>query len=233
MSTRLVPLYLAADKMSIVDVILLLKELGKNIDGVKAHSLCDEWGAPQTCKLLRLAGAQKVWVDFKWHDTPDTVAERSLVMRNAGVDMVTVHASGGLEMMQAAVKNGPPYILAVTVLTSLAPDAVQRIYGETPQEKVLNLALLAKSAGVHGIVCSALEVAMLAAHSELKGLDFVVPGTRSAGKDMNDQKRSATPGETCRNGATGLVIGRQVTAADNRLGELMKIRAEIESALEQ
>jgi orotidine-5'-phosphate decarboxylase len=115
-------------------------------------------------------------------------------------------------MMEAAVKSGLT-VFAVTVLTSLSPEQCRQIYGRDPSEVVPELALMAKAAGCHGVVCSPKEVGLLSSYSRLRGMEFVIPGVRSPGVSVDDQKRVDTPVATLRAGATRLVVGRQVTKA--------------------
>ena len=154
----------------------------------KIHDLWDREG-PQVVRELVRAGAPWVWADLKLKDIPVTVGHRARAVRDAGATMLTVHASGGVEMMQSAVENGPPWILAVTALTSLSEEEVHLLHGQPVKAAVLYQARLAKLAGVRGIVCSPQEVAVLAERPELKGLEFFTPGIRPAGQDAADQKR--------------------------------------------
>ena len=159
-----------------------------------------------------------VFLDLKFHDIPNTVAAAVRSAAHLGVEMLTVHASGGLDMLKAAVdaagETGPA-ILAVTVLTSM--DALQLETTGVPGSaaaQVERLARLGSAAGVQGFVCSAAEVADLRASLDPKSL-LVVPGIRPQGAPSNDQRRVATPAAALANGASYLVVGRPITRAED------------------
>lgn len=172
-----------------------------------------------------------LWADLKLHDIPNTVALRARQARRAGVGILTVHASGGVEMMRAAVENGPPKVLAVTVLTSLDEATCQRIYGKSVSEAVVMFALLAKEAGVHGMVCSPKELPLLTSLDDLRGVAFYTPGIRQLGKEVGDQKRVDTPAAAIKAGATHLVIGRPITQAPDPVAAFETIAEEIAQAM--
>lgn len=172
-----------------------------------------------------------VFLDLKFHDIPNTVAKACSAASNLGVWMLNVHASGGLEMMQAAkqaVDNSStkPLLIAVTVLTSMNQATLTQIgiHTDLPTH-VLNLAKLTQQAGLDGVVCSALEAQML--RSNL-GSDFclVTPGIRPANSSKDDQTRIVTPANALALGASYLVIGRPITQADNPLAALETIHEE-------
>lgn len=167
----------------------------------------------------------KLFLDLKLHDIPMQVAGAVRGVVGLGAEYLTIHTSGGEEMMREAVKAAkdeadalnvkPPKLLGITVLTSLDEQALSDIgQGNNPSEQVLRLARLAQNAGLDGVVCSPQEVQMLRA--EL-GAEFtlMVPGVRPAGADIGDQKRVMTPERAVQNGATHLVIGRPITGADD------------------
>jgi len=172
-----------------------------------------------------------VFLDLKFHDIPNTVAKACSAASNLGVWMLNVHASGGLEMMQAArqaVSNSDtkPLLIAVTVLTSMNQASLNQVGIQTDlATHVLNLAKLTQQAGLDGVVCSALEATAL--RSQL-GNDFclVTPGIRPAHADQDDQSRVVTPADALKNGASYLVIGRPITQAANPLKALEAIHAE-------
>lgn len=161
-----------------------------------------------------------VFLDLKFHDIPNTVAKACTAASNLGVWMLNVHASGGLDMMQAAHQavqssETKPILIAVTVLTSMNQAGLNQIGIHTDlATHVLNLATLTKQAGLDGVVCSALEAKIL--RSKL-GDDFclVTPGIRPANVNQDDQLRVVTPADALRNGSSYLVIGRPITQADN------------------
>jgi orotidine-5'-phosphate decarboxylase len=157
-----------------------------------------------------------IFLDLKLHDIPNTVAKAVQALRPLKPAILTVHAAGGLAMMEDAKAAAPEgtKVVAVTVLTSLDSDDLNAIgvEGDT-QEQVARLTLLAKQAGLDGVVCSGNEVA---AAKKLwpKGF-FVVPGVRPANGVASDQKRVVTPRSALDAGASILVIGRPITQADN------------------
>lgn len=176
--------------------------------------------------VARLPGP--VMADTKYHDIPNTVANRVAKMSSRGPKFITVHASGGEEMMRAAVAAaGETKILAVTLLTSLNTMDCLEVYGTSePRDVVWRLASLAKEAGVAGLVCSPAEVA------ELKCLDLVlvVPGIRPewARVEGDDQSRVATPRQAADAGADYVVVGRPITRADDPVAAVKATLAELE-----
>ncbi len=158
---------------------------------------------------------------MKFHDIPNTVARACQACAELGVWMVNVHASGGLAMMQTAVKALEPYghdrplLIAVTILTSMDTDNLPEIGLEPSVDtQVKRLAKLALQAGLDGVVCSALEVPMI---KNTCGQSFltVTPGIRLPGDKLNDQSRVVTPIQAVENGSDFLVLGRSITAAPN------------------
>ncbi len=172
-----------------------------------------------------------VFLDLKFHDIPNTVAKACSAASNLGVWMLNVHASGGLEMMQAAQQAvndsaTKPLLIAVTVLTSMNQQTLNQIGIHTDlATHVLNLAKLTQQAGLDGVVCSALEAQML--RSNL-GSEFclVTPGIRPANSKKDDQSRIVTPSDALALGSSYLVIGRPITQAENPLAALEAINAE-------
>lgn len=185
---------------------------------------------PQFIEVLTRAGFG-VFLDLKFHDIPNTVAKACSAASNLGVWMLNVHASGGLEMMQAArqaVSNSEtkPLLIAVTVLTSMNQASLSQIGIQTDlATHVLNLAKLTQQANLDGVVCSALEASVL---RKQLGPDFclVTPGIRPANISQNDQSRVVTPEDALKNGASYLVIGRPITQAVDPLKALQAIHAE-------
>ncbi len=212
---------LAADKLSLTRCLELMPLIGPRLYAVKVHNHYDLHG-PDVVADLKEAGAARVWVDAKLHDIPHTVWLRLAVYAAAGADIVSVHASGGVEMMKAAVDVGLQ-VYAITVLTSLSATQVSGLFCSTPQNAAGRLAHWAREAGVHGLVCSPQEVAALRSY----GLDLVVPGVRSPGVDAGDQQRTGTPAGAVAAGAARLVVGRQITEAEDPVAALDQIEAEL------
>jgi orotidine-5'-phosphate decarboxylase len=180
-----------------------------------------------------------IFLDLKFHDIPNTVSRAvAAAVRLPRVRLMTLHASGGLAMMKAAreaagTKKNRPALLAVTVLTSFDEPTLREIGMEgSLGSRVVALARLARTAGMDGVVCSALEAP--AVRREF-GPDFkiLVPGVRPASAATNDQSRIATPEDAVRAGADYLVVGRPITAAANPRAAALEIVAEIAGAERQ
>ncbi len=182
---------------------------------------------------------EKVFLDLKFHDIPNTVAGAGVEAARLGVTIFNVHALGGSAMMRATVeavnkaaeheKLIRPQILAVTILTSHDQATLAEIGLEkTIREQVICLAQLAAASGIDGIVASPQEIASL--RNAIPDPNFVIltPGVRPVGAARNDQKRVMTPGEGVQAGADYLVIGRPITGAENPVAAAQKIIEEIE-----
>ncbi len=188
---------------------------------------------PQLIEALQQQNFE-VFLDLKFHDIPNTTAKACQAASNLGVWMTNVHASGGLEMMQAAREaidksTHKPLLIAVTVLTSMNAQTLQNIGVHTPlQQHVLNLAKLSKEAGLDGVVCSAQEATIL---KENLGQEFclVTPGIRPKNAAKDDQTRIVTPEDALKLGAHYLVIGRPITQTENPLKALEDIFQECTS----
>jgi orotidine-5'-phosphate decarboxylase len=179
----------------------------------------------------------KVFLDLKFHDIPNTVAQACKAAADLGVWMVNVHAYGGLKMMRAAraalgEAATRPKLIAVTVLTSMDGEDLRQIGLEVdPASQVERLARLTHAAGLDGVVCSAREATLLRA---ALGKDFllVTPGIRPAGSDAGDQSRILTPAKAIAAGADYLVVGRPITQAAEPVAALHAINAEIGAQLD-
>jgi len=174
---------------------------------------------------------EDVFLDLKYHDIPNTVAKAGVAAAELGVKIFNVHASGGRKMMEAVRSEmnkltNPPLVLAVTILTSLGEEDIREVgFDRTIPEQIAKLAKLAQDSGMDGVVASPLEIELI---RETCGKDFKIltPGIRPAFAAVNDQKRIATPAEALRKGADFLVIGRPITAAENRREAFLKILEE-------
>jgi orotidine-5'-phosphate decarboxylase len=169
---------------------------------------------PSVVETVRGGTGVGLFLDLKLHDIPNTVAGAAKSVARLKPKYLTVHASGGADMVRAAVESAPDVtIAAVTVLTSLGDVALTEIGLAGPSsDAVRRLAALAVGAGAGALVCSPQEVALVRAEV---GPDVVLitPGVRPAGSAAQDQARIATPQEALRNGADLLVIGRPITGA--------------------
>ena len=171
----------------------------------------------------------KLFLDLKYHDIPNTVAQACKAAADMGVWMVDMHASGGRRMMEAAAEavagyGTKPLLIGVTVLTSMEQSDLAEIgLNIAPEEQVIRLAKLAQSSGLDGVVCSAQEAAPL--RREL-GQDFVLvtPGIRlDVAGNNDDQRRIMTPAEALAAGSTYLVMGRPVTKAADPVAVLREV----------
>ena len=189
-------------------------------------------GKPLVAALT--ARGYRVFLDFKLHDIPNTVAGALGAILSLAPALVTLHASGGAAMLAAAaaaVEGSATRLLAVTVLTSM--DAAQLAttgVAHVPEVQVQQLARLAYENGIPGVVCSAQEIAAL--RTVFPALELVVPGIRPAGSPSGDQQRIATPSTAIRAGAGRLVVGRPITAAPQPAAAFQSILDEIATALE-
>ena len=170
----------------------------------------------------------KVFVDLKFHDIPNTVARDVGMMTKHGANMINMHASGGLEMMQTARNSADdaaykediprPILLGVTVLTSIDETDFQQNFGSERQltKQVVYLAQLAQAAGLDGVVASPLEIEPI---RKACGDNFLVvtPGIRPKWAETGDQRRITTPAEAIRRGADYIVVGRPIIEADDPL----------------
>lgn len=181
-----------------------------------------------------------VFLDLKFHDIPNTVSKAGIEAARLGVWMFNVHASGGSEMMKRTVGDvgefclksnlALPRIIGVTVLTSSSLDTMREVgIEETVDEHVVRLARLTAESGLHGVVASPNEVAVI--RRSVDDLEFLIvtPGIRPLSATKDDQKRVMTPCEAISQGASYIVIGRPIVAAADPRGEAIRIIEEISS----
>ncbi len=186
---------------------------------------------PQLVERFMQRGFE-VFLDLKFHDIPNTVAQACKSAAALGVWMVNVHALGGRKMMEAAHEavaqsSRPPKLIAVTVLTSLAQEDLAELgMNISPAELVLRLAALARDSGLDGVVCSAREAALLRREFGDK-FCLVTPGIRPADTAADDQMRVMTPRAALESGTNYLVIGRPITRAPDPLLALQEISQQI------
>ncbi|MDO4589905.1 MAG: orotidine-5'-phosphate decarboxylase [Slackia sp.] len=186
---------------------------------------------PAIVEILKLLGF-KVFLDLKFHDIPHQVSGAAASAVEAGADMITMHAVGGVPMMQAAQEavdesGSQADTLAITVLTSMNAETLAETGVNRPMaEQVRALALNSQEAGLSGVVASPQEAAML---REVLGPDalIVTPGVRPVGADLGDQSRVATPKQAFDSGASHIVIGRPITQADDPAAAFDAIAAEL------
>lgn len=218
------PIIVALDVPSADSALALVDQLKDLVAGFKIGSELFTTVGPDIVRQIHQRGAS-VFLDLKFHDIPNTVARAVAAATRLNVQMLTVHASGGLEMMRAAeaaatqtaaeLGRSAPLVLGVTVLTSLSSDELARIGCDANVgRQVERLAQLAVEAGLRGLVCSPLEIVglrqILPEH-----ITLVTPGIRFGHATPDDQKRTLSPREAIEAGADWLVIGRPVYTAPN------------------
>jgi orotidine-5'-phosphate decarboxylase len=230
------PIIVALDLPTAEAALKLAEQLATVAGGFKIGSELFTAAGPEIVRRIRALGAP-VFLDLKFHDIPNTVAKAVAAAVKLDVQMLTVHASGGVEMLKAAEQiaqdsawrlgHAPPLVLGVTVLTSLDSNALSEI-GLDPNvtRQVRRLANMANKAGLRGVVCSPREVGevrqMLPASAQI-----VVPGIRAESNPADDQKRTLGPQEALSLGANWLVIGRPIYAAENPRAAAEKILASL------
>lgn len=212
------PVYVAMDMNELAQVEVLAEQFAPHVAGVKLGlEFFNAHGREGVARIGALG--VPIFLDLKLHDIPNTVEKAIRSLAGLPVTLLTIHASGGAEMIRRAVLGArealgaKAQVIAVTVLTSLDAADVEAIgFANAPEAQAVQLARLAQDAGAAGVVCSPHEIAAIRAAC---GPDFVlvVPGIRPAGSAMGDQKRSMTPRDAHAAGATYLVIGRPITDA--------------------
>ncbi|MCP4717489.1 MAG: orotidine-5'-phosphate decarboxylase [Deltaproteobacteria bacterium] len=179
----------------------------------------------------------RLFLDLKYHDIPTTVAKASREATRLGVFMFNMHASGGFRMMREAAEAASetaaelrvekPLVLAVTVLTSMGAEDLQRIgFDLEPEALVVRLARLAQEAGLDGVVASPREI-IAVKQACGKGFVVVTPGIRPASSPPDDQKRTMTPAEAMEAGADYIVVGRPITQAPDPAAAAQAVREEM------
>lgn len=174
----------------------------------------------------------RVFLDLKLHDIPHTVAKSVQSLCHLPIDMLTLHASGGEEMLTMAERAKQELkpdllLLGVTVLTSLNEAQLRRTGVEkTPEDQVANLAALTRDAGIGGLVCSGRDLVSLAPRFG-RSLQFVTPGIRPAGSSAHDQKRVVTPLKAAELGSHYIVVGRPILQANDPRGVVRTINREL------
>jgi orotidine-5'-phosphate decarboxylase len=226
------PIIAALDVSTAEEALKLAEEIAPAVGAFKIGSELFTSAGPDIVKKIRATGAS-VFLDLKFHDIPNTVTKAVTAAVQLDVQMLTVHTSGGFEMLKAAEQAAeevawklgriPPLVLGVTVLTSFDSGALREIGGDGNLEfQVRRLATLASKAGLRGLVCSPLEVAalrkILPASTQL-----VTPGVRTGEEKADDQKRTLSPRAAIAAGANWLVIGRPIYAAENPRAAAEKI----------
>ncbi len=229
MNTQLI---VALDFDQLSEAEALVDRLGDAVSYFKVGKQLFTRNGPAALAALK-SRRKQIFLDLKFHDIPNTVAQAVRVGIELGADIINVHAGGGRAMLEAAAAaaheaNPEALLVAVTVLTSLDQAALREVGLDTPPaDQVARLARLAQDAGAHGVVASARESAIITAAC---GPDFVqvLPGIRPAGAARNDQKRVVTPGDARAMGAHYIVVGRPITRADDPAGAAGAILEELQ-----
>lgn len=224
-------LLVALDYKTVADCLALVKQLNPADCRLKMGKELFTAAGPAIVESVQKMGFD-VFLDLKFHDIPNTVAGAVRSAANLGVWMMNVHAFGGERMMVAAKEALAPFrhkplLIAVTVLTSMdATDLAGIGIHESPAHVVARLAMLAKTAGMDGVVCSAHEAAQL---KQQCGSEFVTvtPGIRPATAAQGDQRRVVTPEQAIANGSDFIVVGRPITQAENPAAAAAAIAASI------
>lgn len=231
---------LALDVSSEAEAVNLVRELKGCVGAFKVGLELFNSAGPRVIESVRNAGAERIFYDGKFHDIPNTVAGAARAAVRMGVWMFNIHAAGGSVMMRAAAEAAgdeahrlgqeTPIILGVTVLTSISAEVLHDELSVPVllENQVAHLAQLAQNAGLNGVVASPQEILQVKAACGPQFL-VVTPGVRPVWAAANDQKRIMTPSEAVRDGADYLVIGRAITAADDRCAAAERIAAELEA----
>jgi len=209
------PIFVAIDTPDLDRAVAIAEAVRNEAGGVKLGlEFFSAHGPAGVARIAQLG--LPIFLDLKLHDIPNTVGKAVAALAPIAPAILTVHASGGKDMLKAAKAAASPgtKVVAVTLLTSLDAGDLQDIgVAASSADQVARLADLARGSGVDGIVCSGAEVA--AATQEWPEAFVVVPGLRPAGSDVGDQKRVVTPAQALNDGASVLVIGRPITGASD------------------
>ncbi len=231
MSQQPCQLILALDLETREEALAMLDRLGDSLKWVKIGLQLFTAYGPDFVREVSDRGYQ-VFLDLKLHDIPNTVAKAVQSIASLPVDLLTLHASGGGEMMEWANKARADHapdlkLLAVTVLTSMDEAQLRSLnVSATPEEQVLHLADLTIRSGVQGLVCSSLELEPL---RNRLGQDpvIVTPGIRPAGSAADEQKRIMTPAAAAAAGSSFIVVGRPILRADDPAAAAQAIQGDL------
>lgn len=212
--------YVALDAADEARIRSLLAALDPALCGIKIGKEAFTAFGPRVVEWARERGFP-VFLDLKFHDIPNTVAQACRAAAGLDVALVNVHASGGRRMLEAAREAIPagaeaPGLIAVTVLTSMEDADLAEIgINDGTEAQVGRLARLTAETGLDGVVCSAREAAVMRERFPGESGLVVTPGVRPAGSARDDQRRVVTPAEALAAGATSLVVGRPITAVES------------------
>ena len=224
-------IFIACDTSNLQEVKKIIKLSQVQLDGFKIGYKfgLEFFYSKNGRKFIEKLKVKNLWLDIKAFDIPNTsfAAIKSLKdLRN--ISYLTVHVSGGLEMLKAVKKASKKYnkklkILGVTILTSFSPSSIKKVgHTKSIKELVKKQAILAKAANMDGIVCSAHEIKFI--KKICKRMEIITPGIRLKGERLDDQKRVMSPKEAFNNGATSIVMGRSLIRGNikNNIQRLIK-----------
>ncbi len=234
------PIVVALDVDTAEQALSLVERLRGIVGMFKVGNQLFTAAGPDLVRRI-LGMGERVFLDLKYHDIPNTVAMAAVEAARMGVSIFNLHTLGGSKMMRAAAdavnetvereRMPRPLILGVTVLTSHTQDSLTEVGIEQNLEaEVVRLARLCAASGIDGVVASPQEIVPIRNAVDNPGFVILTPGVRPAGTALNDQSRVMTPAEAIRAGANFLVIGRPITAANDPAQTAQKILEEIEQA---
>jgi orotidine-5'-phosphate decarboxylase len=225
---------IALDVSSRDAALRLVKDLHELAGMFKVGSQLYMAAGPAIVSEIVEAGG-RVFLDLKFHDIPNTVAQAAIEAAQLGVSMITIHTSGGRAMMDATVTalrekfgDQKPIVVGVTVLTSLDKPGLSEIgIPDALEDQVVRLALLADDCGIDGVVCSPHEIRAVRSIVS-RNFKVVVPGIRLPNQTLNDQQRAATPRDAIAAGADYIVVGRAITSEPDPRAALERITASMQ-----
>jgi orotidine-5'-phosphate decarboxylase len=220
----------------------LVDELRNSVGMFKVGMQLFTAAGPELVRQI-VGQGNRVFLDLKYHDIPNTVAMAAVEATRLGVTLFNIHTSGGRDMMTRAAKAvaetaarenlTAPKVLGVTLLTSIDAQTLAEIgIGDGPPAVVARLAQLAKTSRIDGVVASAQEIETIRQSVTQKDFLIVTPGIRSSDDKLNDQRRTMTAAAAIRAGADYLVVGRPITAAKDRAAAAQRFVGEIQTALQ-
>ena len=224
-------IFIACDTSNLQEVKKIIKLSQVQLDGFKIGYKfgLEFFYSKNGRKFIEKLKVKNLWLDIKAFDIPNTSFSAIKSLRDLkNISYITVHVSGGLEMLKAIKKASKKYnkklkILGVTVLTSFSNSSIKKVgHTKSIKDLVRKQALLARSAKLDGIVCSAHEIKLI--KKVCKKMEIITPGIRFKGENLNDQKRVMSPEEAFKNGATSIVMGRSLVNSNikNNIKKLIK-----------
>jgi len=220
------PIIVAVDETQLNSFKQIIDSLDNNLCMIKVGSVSFNAIGREAIEYVAAKGF-KIFLDLKLHDIPNTVKKSIEGLISLPISILTIHTSGGLEMMKVAkqaLQGTDIKVFGVTALTSLSDEDTNTIYKRSASEQVKAMLDLAETAGIDGVVCSPHELDLV---KQRKSLESITPGIRIL-KSNDDQSRVMTPKEAITKGANHIVIGRPITSAPNINKALQEIHNSIE-----